>query len=395
MTGRRRIGRVGVATAAAAGVGIAAGVVFGVVPDLVARRKNPVRRRPPYPASEGARELHRTLEIVDLHADTLLWGRDLLVRAGHSHVDVPRLIEGGIAIEGLAVSTKVPRRANMERNDDRTDDVTLLAIAQRWPPSTCAASWPGRSTTPTGHDRWRIGRTAGSRSSTRRPGSTRIALGGTTDRSITAAFLAIEGAHALEDDPANVDRLIAAGFRMLSPTHFFDNAFGGSAHGVAKGGLTPLGRELVARMEAGAMIVDVAHASEATIDDVLAVATRPVVASHTGVRASHDVTRNLADAHVRGIAATGGLVGIGFWPTATGGDDPASIARSIRAAVGLVGVDHVGLGSDFDGGVPVPFDATGIVQITDRLLGDGFTDEEIARIMGGNALRVLAAALPE
>ncbi|HSS34751.1 MAG TPA: membrane dipeptidase [Patescibacteria group bacterium] len=383
------------ATAAAAGVGITAGVVFGVVPDLVARTKNPVRRRPPYPASEGARELHRTLEIVDLHADTLLWGRDLLVRAGHSHVDVPRLIDGGIAIEGLAVSTKVPRRANMERNDDRTDDVTLLAIAQRWPPSTL------RSLLARALYHADRARSMADRSDGRfalidsRSGLDAYRVRRTTDRSITAAFLAIEGAHALEDDPSNVDRLIAAGFRMLSPTHFFDNAFGGSAHGVAKGGLTPLGRELVARMEAGAMIVDVAHASEATIDDVLAVATRPVVASHTGVRASHDVTRNLADAHVRGIAATGGLVGIGFWPTATGGDDPASIARSVRAAVGLVGVDHVGLGSDFDGGVPVPFDATGIVQITDRLLGDGFTDEEIARIMGGNALRVLAATLPE
>ena len=73
---------------------------------------------------------------------------------------------------------------------------------------------------------------------------------------------------------------------MVSPTHFFDNAFGGSAHGVAKGGLTAAGRELVARMEAARMIADVAHASSPTIDDVLALATRPVIASHTGVRAA-------------------------------------------------------------------------------------------------------------
>ena len=80
------------------------------------------------------------------------------------------------------------------------------------------------------------------------------------------------------------------------------------------------------------MIVDVAHASAATIDDVLAMATRPVVASHTGVRGVSDNARNLSDEHLRGIAATGGLIGIGFWPTACGGDDAAAIARSIKYA---------------------------------------------------------------
>ena len=101
---------------------------------------------------------------------------------------------------------------------------------------------------------------------------------------MTAGLLAIEGAHALDGDPANVDVVADAGFRMMSPSHFFDNEFGGSAHGVAKAGLTAAGREMVRRMEARGMIVDLAHASAATIDDVLAMATRPVVASHTGVR---------------------------------------------------------------------------------------------------------------
>jgi microsomal dipeptidase-like Zn-dependent dipeptidase len=212
---------------------------------------------------------------------------------------------------------------------------------------------------------------------------------------ITAAFLAIEGAHALEGDPAAVDRLADAGYRMMSPTHFFDNAFGGSAHGVDKIGLTGAGREMLARMERRSMLVDVAHASVRTIDDILSIATRPVVASHTGVRASFDSIRNLADDHVRGIAATGGLVGVGFWPTATGGHDAAAIARAIRAAVELAGLEHVGLGSDFDGAVPMPFDASGMVQLTDALLVEGFGDAEIAAIMGGNALRLLAATLPE
>src|SRR5439155_6407805 len=101
-----------------------------------------------------------------------------------------------------------------------------------------------------------------------------------------------------------------AGFRMMSPAHFFDNEFGGSAHGVSKGGLTGRGREMIARMEARSMLVDVSHASIETIDDVLSLASRPVVASHTGVSGTCDSVRNLSDDHLRGIAATGGVIGI-------------------------------------------------------------------------------------
>ena len=84
------------------------------------------------------------------------------------------------------------------------------------------------------------------------------------DPRLTAGLLAIEGAHALDGDPANVEVVADAGFRMMSPSHFFDNAFGGSAHGIEKGGLTDAGREMVERMEARGMLVDVAHASAAT-----------------------------------------------------------------------------------------------------------------------------------
>jgi microsomal dipeptidase-like Zn-dependent dipeptidase len=214
------------------------------------------------------------------------------------------------------------------------------------------------------------------------------------DPSITAAFLAIEGAQALDDDLDNLDILARAGYRMLSPAHFFDTPYGGSAHGVVQGGLTELGRDLLSRAEAAGVVMDVAHASSATIDDVLSVAVRPVVASHTGVRAAVPGVRNLPDDQVRGIAATGGLVGIGFWPVACGGDDAAAIARSVVSAIELAGVDHVGLGSDFDGAVPTPFDASGMPLLTEALLAEGLSDTDIAAVMGGNAVRILAATLP-
>jgi microsomal dipeptidase-like Zn-dependent dipeptidase len=158
--------------------------------------------------------------------------------------------------------------------------------------------------------------------------------------------------------------------------------------------LTAAGREVLDRMERRDMIVDVAHASSATIDDILSVATRPVVASHTGVRGTADNVRNLSDTHLRGIANTGGLIGIGFWPAATGGDDITATARAIRHATDVAGFDNVALGSDFDGAVAQPIDATGMVQITDALLESGFTNDQVAAVMGGNAIRLLADALP-
>jgi membrane dipeptidase len=389
------------AAAAAAGVlAIATAFVVGIgaagsaAASVVERRRNRVHRRGPYRVSARAAELHRTLTVVDLHADSLLWGRDLRKRAGYGHVDVPRLIEGGVALIGLAASTKVPRRANLERNDDTTDDVTLIAMALRWPRPTWG-SLLARAIYLA--DRLRS-MAAGSDGrltliESRRDLETYLSKRA-TDPTITAAFLSIEGAHALDDELENLEPLVRAGYRMLSPTHFFDTPFAGSAHGVVKGGLTDRGRELLSRVEASEMVLDVSHASSATIDDVLSLASRPVVASHTGVRAAVPGIRNLPDDQVRGIAATGGVVGIGFWPVACGGRDAASIARSISAAIDLAGVEHVGLGSDFDGAVPTPFDATGMPLLTEALLAEGLSDDDIAAVMGRNAIRVLAGALP-
>jgi microsomal dipeptidase-like Zn-dependent dipeptidase len=123
-------------------------------------------------------------------------------------------------------------------------------------------------------------------------------------------------------------------------------------------------------------------------------ARRPVVVSHAGVRGTCDNTRNLSDAQLRAVAANGGVVGIGFWDTATCGTDARAIARSIAHAVRVAGPDHVALGSDFDGAVATPFDATGVPQVTEALLDAGLDEAAIARVMGGNAVRLLRATLP-
>jgi microsomal dipeptidase-like Zn-dependent dipeptidase len=380
----------------AAGFGVAALARLGGGA-LIARserRLNAVGSPPPYRPSEAALEIHARSTVVDLHADSLLWGRDLLLRGDRGHVDVPRLIEGGVALQVFAVTTKVPRNLNIERNDDRSDDILLVAIGRGWPPATWR-SLLARAEYQAGRLQAFADRSKGKLTVIRRQGDLEAFLARrATDPGIVAGLLAIEGAHALEGDPANVDRLAAAGYRMIGLSHFFDNDFGGSAHGIEQGGLTPRGRELVGALENASIVVDVAHASARTIDDVLAMATRPVVASHTGVRGTADNARNLSDDQLRGIAATGGMVGIGFWPTATGGEGVASIARAIAYAVGVVGVQHVGLGSDFDGAVPVPMDVSGLALVTEALLAEGFHEAAIERIIGGNAIALLGRCLP-
>ena len=399
MTSRRRglaTGVGGMAVGTAAGMAAIAGsrAAGRRIAARTERRLNPTTFVAPYAASERARAVHERLVVVDLHADSLLWGRDLLERGDRGHVDVPRLIDGNVALQVFAATTKSPRHLNIERNTDDSDDIVLLAVALGWPPATWrsllarALHLAARADAMARRSSGRL-TIVRSRADLERHLRTR-----TPSWPVTAGLLSIEGAHALDGDPANVDVVADAGFRMMSPSHFFDNAFGGSAHGVDKGGLTPAGHEMVRRMEARSMIVDVAHASAATIDDILAIATRPVVTSHTGVRGVADNARNLSDAHLRGIAATGGLIGIGFWPTASGGDDAEAIARSIKHATNVAGMEHVALGSDFDGAVQTPFDASGMVQVTDALLEAGFTDDEVARVMGGNAIRVLTEALP-
>jgi microsomal dipeptidase-like Zn-dependent dipeptidase len=370
------------------------GIFFFVLPPYVERSMNETLTPPPYQASERAQELHKRLLVADLHADSLLWNRDLLERATRGHVDIPRLIEGNVALQAFTIVTKTPRNMNIDSNTGDTDNVTLLAIAERWP----VRAWSSLKARALYQAR-KLEDTARRSNGKFTLIKTRDDLSNYLDRrrkepEITAGFLGVEGAHALDGDTANLDALFDAGIRMMAPTHFFDNDMGGSAHGVEKGGLTDKGREMIKRMEAKRMIVDLAHASARTIDDVLAIATRPVVVSHTGVKGTCDNNRNLSDEQLKAVAKTGGVIGIGYWDTAVCGSDAGAIARAIRYAANLVGVEHVALGSDYDGAIPAPFDTTGLVQITDALIAEGFTEEEIGSIMGRNTLRLLMENLP-
>jgi microsomal dipeptidase-like Zn-dependent dipeptidase len=373
---------------------LVAGVVFLWLPGSVENSMNGVLRKPPYQISARARDLMQRIPIVDLHADSLLWARDLLERGWRGQVDIPRLIEGHVALQAFTIVTKTPRGMNFQRNTGDTDNITLLSIVERWPPAAWS-SLTERALYQASRLRGFAARSNGKFTIVRSAADLRAYLERRhTDPGITAGFLGVEGAHALDGNLANIDRLYDAGIRMMAPTHFFDNDIGGSSAGADKIGLTPKGREMIRRMEARHMLVDLAHASARTIDDVLSIATRPAIVSHTGVKGTCDNSRNLSDDQLRGVAHTGGVIGIAYFEVAVCGTDAAAIARTIRHATDVAGVDAVALGSDFDGAVVEPFDTTGVGLLMDALFQAGFREDEIAKIMGGNALRVLLGGLP-
>ena len=367
---------------------------FFFAASVTERSLNPIISRPPYQVSERAQNLHDKLFVADLHADALLWNRDLNEDSPIAHVDVPKLLRGRVALQAFTVVTKTPRGMNIEHNDDSTDNILLLALAQRQPLENLS-SLTKRALWQAIHFHDYAAASGGKLVVIENKRDLAAFVERRKTEKIVGGWLGIEGAHALDGDLNNVDVLYDAGFRMMSPSHFFDNDIGGSAHGVEKYGLTEKGKEMVRRMEAKKMFVDVAHASSKTIDDVLAMATRPVVVSHTGVKGTCDNQRNLSDDQLRRIAATGGVIGIGFWDTAVCGEDARSIAKAIKYAVGIVGVDHVALGSDFDGSVKAPFDTSGEALITEAFINEEFSDDDIAKIMGGNILKLLSEGLPE
>lgn len=381
------------------GIGIAVLVIAALVafftfaPGYVERDLNRIDGEPLIAVSQEARDLHADLQIIDLHSDTLLWKRDMTQRASRGHVDLPRLRDGNVALQIFSSVTKSPRGQNYDSNTGETDNITPLVIAQLQPLRT----WGSLLERSLWHAH-KLDRAV----EEERDGLFQIHGAEDVDRLLrrrasgrdgVGAMLSIEGLHNLEGDPANLERLYDAGFRMAGLTHFFDNDLAGSMHGSQKGGLTDKGRAVVLRMEEMGMVVDIAHCSPACVADIIAIARRPVVSSHGGVQATCGVNRNLSDEQIRGVAATGGIIGVGYWPGAVCDTSPRSAASAMRHIRDLVGIEHVALGSDFDGSVTTRFDTSELSQVTQALMDEGFSEDEIRAAMGGNALRVLSAGI--
>jgi membrane dipeptidase len=374
-------------------VGAAVIGFFGFAPGYVEASMNVVDGKPLIKVSDDAKALHKTLTIVDLHSDSLMWNRDINERADRGHMDVPRLQGGNVALQLFSSVTKTPKGQNYDGNSDKTDNITLLTVAQLQPVKT----WSSLVERSLYHAAKRDAAVADSDGLLKAVDTTNqldaLLLARQKAPRSVGAMLTIEGLHNLEGKASNLDRLYEAGFRMAGLTHFFDNELGGSMHGLKKGGLTPFGREIVRRMEAKGMIVDIAHLSHTGVAEVLAMARRPVVSSHGGVQATCKVNRNLTNDEIRGVAKTGGVIGVGYWEGAVCSTDPRAAAKAMKHVRDLVGIDHVALGSDYDGATTVRFDTSQLTQVTQALLDEGFTEQEIRAVMGENALRVIRAGL--
>ena len=252
--------------------------------------------------------------------------------------------------------------------------------------------------------------------------SERIEIAYTADdvRSIAAAgklaaVMAIEGGHVIEDDLGTLQECHELGVRALTLTHTCSHAWADSSGDEGlHGGLTEFGREVVREMNRLGMIVDVSHVSDETFWEVLEVTRAPIIASHSNVRAIADHPRNLTDDMIRAVGDNGGVVMISFlpfhldpektevWRLASGWywfthprapeTSLALLVDHIGHVVEVAGVDHVGLGSDFDN-VPWALEGLGDVSdypnITTELVRRGYSDEDVHKILGGNVLRVL------
>lgn len=328
--------------------------------------------------------IHQKAIVVDAHNDTLMWlvtedewlpdlclNQDLTDKTRDGHIDLPRLLEGGIDVPFFAVWLSDAERHYGERTLDRS-----LALIN------CLYWQLERN-----HDLMELGRSYQE-------------IIDIVEEGKISAVLTMEGAYSIRR-PYGLELLRQyhdLGMKVIGLTWNYSNEL---AEGVKiqfsdfrlpPPGLTDYGREFVQEMNRLGMVVDVSHMSENSFWDVIEISEAPVIASHSNVTGLKLHERNLTDEQLKALAENGGVIHINFFKEYLGGDqDLQAIVDNIDYAVELIGVDYVGLGSDFDGGV-LPEDiscASRYPDITEELVRRGYTREDIEKILGLNSLRVI------
>ncbi len=319
---------------------------------------------------------HDGLVVIDGHCDTAIPAAgfdfksqpttplDISVRNSSGHVDIPRLLEGGVTAQFFALFCDTVFLPEAKAHTYRMLDAIEAGVAR----STKAF----------------MARKAADVAEAKRSGR-------------LAAFLTIEGGEAIGESLDDLRAFYARGIRLMGLTWNRVNAIGRGADHPGPDGLTPFGRKVIAEMERLGMIVDASHLCDQALDELLAVAERPVVASHSNSRSVCDHRRNLSDEQAERIAATGGLIGVTFAGVFVD-SDPSKVSVDrvldhVDRLVKVAGADHVGLGSDFDG-FTAPYglvmsDCSGMGAVTAGLESRGYAPADIAMIMGGNWLRVI------
>jgi membrane dipeptidase len=376
--------------------------------------------------SPRALRLYRDAIVIDTHNDMpsriLDDGYDPDVRhqpgfgPREGHTDLPRLIESGLTAEFMSAWVDAPYAAKPGASFERaTQHVTTIR------------AWTDRHP-----DRLLFAGTAADVRRAKREGKVAILIG-------------VEGGHAIESSLDHLRELHARGVRYLTLTWNNGLPWAGSSIGVGgtrKGGLTDFGREVVREMNRLGMLVDLSHVSDSTFYDAIAVSSVPVIVSHSSARALSDFPRNLSDDQLRAVGRNGGVVNVNFYSRfldseyrvraeavdaqiaaarralRPGPDSAAAATRlsatrdSLLAALPqtpfsvlidhidhvarVAGVDHVGLGSDFDGVSALPLgmeDITRLPRIAQALLDRGYSEGDVKKILGGNMLHVMERVL--
>jgi membrane dipeptidase len=369
-------------------------VVSWVIPAQIDASMNQVTQHAQWPVSAEAQILHNSLIIGDWHSDSLLWNRDFLQAHDYGHVDLPRLQQGNVAFQVLTSVTKTPSGMNYQSNSSQANDkLTALMVAQAWPIRTWSSIFERALYQVERLQDLQLRAPSKVRHIKTRQDIQDVISSRLTDTPLTGLLMGMEGAHPLEGDIENLDKLYDAGYRLIGLQHFFDNELGGSLHGQSNLGLTDFGKQVVKAASDKNMIIDVAHSSHQTVRDVLALMNRPVVLSHTGIHDNCNSKRNIPGKLMQEIANVGGVVGIGYWADVVCDNTPKGIVKAIAAGIELLGVNHVSLGSDYDGTIESQFDTSELAALTHEMLKQGFTSEDIKKVMGDNMLRVMNASL--
>jgi len=327
-------------------------------------------------------ELHRRVPVTDAHADSLMWNRDLNGRCPTGHVDFPRLREAGVKIQCFTIVT---------RGLPVIDGFSLFARAKGWPERARASEWP-RCT-------WQLDRMAHfcreSKGQTSIAGSA-AQLTHNLETGTLSAVLGVEGAHALEGQPARVEALAERGVRFMSLSHLANNELGGTSTPLfGNKPLTALGREVLDAMAQANMLLDISHASPAMLPELLDFKGR-LFCSHSGVQGAHAMWRNLTDEVLKKLADRGGVVGVIFAPRFLGGNTLGHLVKHVRHAIDVMGEEAVGFGSDFDGMIPLPKgmrDVTGLPRVTQALADAGLPVRVIEKVLGANFRRFFGETL--
>jgi len=321
--------------------------------------------------SDEAAAIHREAPAIDLHADSLLWSRfigyDLTAR--HTpplpravlggHVDIPRLLEGGLGAQFFGLVSVPGLDLHPKQTCLRQIDLLQQAIVKS---RGCMALARQADDVPASN---------------------------------IAAFLGIEGAHSLEGDIHNLDHFAAVGVRYLGLLHFTANACGAPCAGLGADrdqGLTQFGHDVIARCEELGVLVDLSHINRRGFLDACAAACKPLIVSHTGVAGVHRSWRNIDDQQLRAVADGGGVVGVIFCPYYLGRDGIDAVVDHIQHIIDVVGEDSVALGSDWDGFIRPTRgleEASKLPSLTQALLDRRMPRSQIIKLLRTNVMRVL------